>query len=236
MITFTPYSSSSSGNLYTVSDGQTTVMLDCGLTWKKAREKLGFNTSEIAGVLLTHFHSDHCKGARDAAKAGLDIYASKETFQHLQMYGHRVNIIEHDVIFSIGSWHIQPFKTIHDVEGSMGFYMFNPFSREAFLYMTDTQYSPVRFSNLSVIAVECNFSDDILSDNILKGYLPAAVGHRVRRAHLSLEVLIELLKANNLSNCKEIFLLHLSRGNSDEAKMIEEVQKATGIPCKACEE
>ena len=234
MITFTPFASGSSGNLYTVSDGQTDVMLDCGLPWKKVQERLGFHTSDIGGVLLTHRHMDHCKGAGDAAKAGLDIFASKETFAALQIPEHRKNVIEEEKVFSIGSWHVRAFKTIHDVEGALGFYMVN-FAGEGFLYLTDSAYAPIRFANLGVIAVECNFCGDILSNNIQRGALPQVVGRRVRRSHMSLDTVIGFLKANDLSKCREIHLLHLSDGNSDEEAMRRRVQEATGIPCFVCE-
>jgi phosphoribosyl 1,2-cyclic phosphodiesterase len=235
MITFTPYASSSSGNMYTVSDGKTVVMLDCGLPWKKIRELLKFNTANIAGVLLTHRHMDHCRGAKDAAKSGLDIYASKPTFDALQIPEHRSNVIENGKQFQIGTWAVFPFDVIHDTEGALGFYMVNE-EGEAFLYLTDTAYSPVRFANLSVIAAECNFVGSILTENILEGRVPWFVGRRIRRSHCSLETFIELLKANDISKCREIHLLHLSSGNSSQDQMKREIQEATGIPVHVCEE
>jgi phosphoribosyl 1,2-cyclic phosphodiesterase len=105
---------------------------------------------------------------------------------------------------------------------------------EAFLYITDSAYSPVKFANLSVIACECNFISDILSRNIQTGAVASVVGRRVRRSHFSLETLIQLLKANDLSKCRQIFLLHLSDANSDERRMKLEVQQAAGIPTEAC--
>jgi len=233
MINFHSYASGSSGNLYTVTDGRTMIMLDCGIPWRKARELLQYKTSGISGVLCSHFHGDHSKSLKDAARAGIDIFASKETFSELGLSGHRLNEIEDGRQCEIGTWKISPFKTIHDVEGSLGFYMVN-LEREAFLYLTDSAYSPVRFANLSVIAIECNFQAEILTANILSGALPSVVGRRVRRAHFSLENVIAFLKANDLSQCRQIFLMHLSDGNSDERRMKEEVQAATGIPVEVC--
>lgn len=232
MITFTSYASSSAGNIHIVTDGDTRVMLDCGIPWKKIREKLQFNTSDIQGVLVTHSHSDHCKGAAEAAKAGLDIYAAGDTFQALQILEHRKNVVEAGKIFIVGSWHVLPFETVHDSEGALGFYMVN-FAGEALLYLTDSAYSPVKFSNLHTIAIECNFTEQILSKNIIEGNIPAVVGHRVRRSHMSLERLITMLRSNDLSKCRQIHLLHLSDGNSDERQMIRAVQEATGIPVYA---
>jgi phosphoribosyl 1,2-cyclic phosphodiesterase len=233
MITFAPYASGSTGNIYTVTDGETPIMLDCGIPWNKIRKLLSFNTSTIRGVLLTHRHFDHCKGAKDAAKAGLDLYASKETFDALQIPEHRANEVKAGEQFKIGTWTILPFEAVHDVEGSLAFYMVNS-KEEAFLYLTDSAYSPVRFKGLHVIAAECNFQSDILTENILEGRIPWFVGRRIRRSHFSLEEFIKMLKANDLSLCRELHLLHMSSGNADEAKMIKEVQRATGIPTYAC--
>jgi phosphoribosyl 1,2-cyclic phosphodiesterase len=232
---FTPLASSSKGNAYTISDGTTTVMLECGLPWKKLREALNFKTSEISGILLTHKHMDHCRGVKDAAKAGMDLYASKGTFDALQIAEHRANVIKAEEQFTIGTWTILPFATVHDNLESLGFYMVGK-DGEAFLFLTDSGYSPVKFKNLSVIAVECNFIEEIMTEKIINGGIPAAAGHRIRRAHMSLEATIGMLKANDLSKCRQIWLLHLSNGNSDEAKMIRAVQEATGVPVYVCEE
>lgn len=229
MITFTPYASGSSGNLYTVSDGQTTLMLDCGLPWKKVREKLNFQTSEIGGVLLTHLHQDHCRGAKDAALSGLDIYASRETLDALSVPEHRRNVVEDGRLFVVGSWHILPFSTIHDVPGAYGYYMVN-FAGEAFLYLTDSAFSPVRFKRLDVVALECNFVPEVLSENVASGEVDSFRAHRTRRTHMSLNTVIEFLKANDLSHCKAAWILHLSSQNSDERRMVVELQQTVGVP------
>lgn len=234
MITFTPYASGSSGNLYTVSDGITTIMLDCGIPWRKVREALNFKTSEVAGILLTHLHQDHIKGANEAARQGMDIYASKETITAVNGPEYHNNVVSDGQLFRIGTWRIRAFSTVHDTLGAFGYYMMNK-DGEAFLYLTDSMYAPVRFAGLKVISIECNFVSEILTNNIFSGAMPAKVGHRTRRTHFSQESVIEFLKANDLSNCAAIHLLHLSDRNSDEARMIRAVQEATGIPCRAAQ-
>ncbi len=233
MISFRSYASGSSGNLYTVSDGQTIIMLDCGLPWKKIQRLLNFKTSGIAAVLCSHLHSDHSRSLVDAARSGLDIYASKQTFEALNLSGHRYIEIADKKEFKIATWTILPFSTIHDCEGSLGFLMSNS-EDENFLYLTDTMYSPMKFKNLKVIACEANFCEDILSKNILGGHLPAVVGHRVRHNHMSLETLKDMLLANDLSRCTAIYLLHLSNANSSEEKMKKEIQEIMGVPVYVC--
>ena len=209
--------------------------MDCGIPWRKIRERLQFKTSGIAGVFLTHSHMDHCKGAADAGKAGLEVYASRETFEKLgNVPAHRANEIRANETLTVGTWRVLPFATVHDVPGSLGFYMVNQIG-ESFVYLTDSAYSPVTFKDLVCAAVECNFDDELLTDSILNGPNPA-LGRRIRRSHLSLDVLIDLLKSNDLSKCREIHLLHLSARNSDEAKMLREVQQQTGVPVYVCDQ
>ena len=137
--------------------------------------------------------------------------------------------------FLIGGWIIKPVPLEHDASEPWGFIVFNVDENERLLFIPDTAYVKNRFDRVTVISIECNHISDILHDKIISGALPAAVGHRVRRNHMSLDTVIEMLKSNDLSKCREIWLLHLSDGNSHEARMIRAVQEATGIPCRAAQ-
>ena len=53
--------SGSSGNCYYVSDGDSPVLIECGLPWKQIQQGINFRTSELAGCLVSHEHQDHCK-------------------------------------------------------------------------------------------------------------------------------------------------------------------------------
>ena len=48
--------SSSKGNAYLVSDGQTSLLLDCGLPYAEMQEKSGFKISQVSGCLISHLH------------------------------------------------------------------------------------------------------------------------------------------------------------------------------------
>jgi phosphoribosyl 1,2-cyclic phosphodiesterase len=224
--------SGSRGNCYMVDDGNTQVLIEIGIPWKQIQRDLDFRTSKIQFALLSHSHKDHSGHAKDALKSGLDVYALQSTIDALGLSGHRIHAIKAHESFRVGSWTVLPFDVEHDVE-ALGFLLGNA-DGERLLYLTDTSYSKYRFEGLSYIMAECNNISELLSKNILEGNIPAIVGKRVRRSHMSLENLISMLKANDLSKCRQIFLMHLSDGNSDEARMKREVQAATGIPTEAC--
>ena len=50
---------------------------------------------------------------------------------------------------------------------------------------------------------------------------------------MELNTVIGMLRANDLSRCREVWLLHLSDANSDEKEMQRRVQEETGIDARA---
>jgi phosphoribosyl 1,2-cyclic phosphodiesterase len=226
---FTPIASSSSGNCYYLTGDQGSVLIELGISWKKILPAIGFRASALDFALCTHSHGDHSAAAKDALKAGVDVGMSIETATALGVQDHhRFILLKAGEQKTIGSWTILPFDCVHDVP-TLGFLIAQ--GAERLLFVPDTQLIGPRFSGLTSIAVECNYISDILTDNILRGSIPAVVGHRVRRSHMELSTVVNFLKANDLSNVRAIWLLHLSSGNSDEARMKLEVQQAVGIPC-----
>lgn len=228
-----PIASGSGGNCYLIDDNHTRLLIECGIPWKRIQKALGFNTSTLSGVLCSHVHQDHCKTVADVLKAGIDCFMSKETAEALGVIGHhRLNIIKAGERFQIETWTVLGFEAIHDVP-CLGYLLAS--GSERLLYLTDSAYSIYRFEGITHAMIECNFQDDILINNVMAG-LPAVVARRVRRSHMSLEQLVSLLKANDLSRLKEVHLLHLSAGNSNERQMIERIQTEIGCPVWAARE
>lgn len=231
---FASVASGSKGNSYVLHghDGHK-VLLELGIPWEKILLGIDFRSSDVDFALVSHQHGDHASPntVRDALRAGIDIYMSAAVAEFLCLSGHhRAHILMPGEQQKVGSWTILPFELQHDVP-CLGAVIAQ--GDERLLFIPDTGYVKNRFHGITMIAAEANFVDDILSGNILNGSLPAVVGHRVRRNHLSLQVLVDMFKSNDFSNCREIHLLHLSDGNSDEKRMVREVQEAIGIPCYA---
>jgi phosphoribosyl 1,2-cyclic phosphodiesterase len=229
--------SSSAGNCYRISDGTSSLLLECGIPLQRIKRGLDYKLSDIAACLISHSHSDHCKSIKDILKAGIDVYASQETLEATGAIGeHRVQIIEAGKQFIVGSFVVRPFETEHDCPGSLGFLVYSTVTAEKLVFITDSFYTRYLFSGLNYIMIECNYAADILQANVSNGSLPEAQRKRLAQSHFSLEHVKEFLKANDLSQVREIYLLHLSAGNSDAARFKREIQALTGKQVIVCEE
>ena len=218
--------SGSSGNCYLIDDGETRLLIEAGIQFKRIQRALEFDLQGVAACLVSHSHLDHCKAVKDLLKASIDCYMSHATAKALGISSHhRATVVEPLQRFTVGSWAILPFDTVHDVP-NMGFLLANK-AGEKLIYLTDTPYCKYTFSGLTHILVEANYSIDMLKEN---KDLDSEVKKRVIRNHFSLENVKGFLRANDLGKVQEIWLLHLSEQNSCEKRFKEEVQKITGKP------
>ncbi|MFS0776226.1 MBL fold metallo-hydrolase [Neobacillus sp. 3P2-tot-E-2] len=227
MIEIKALASSSKGNCYHITDGSTPLLLECGISYKYIQRGLNFQMSSIAGCLVTHEHNDHVKAIREVMKAGIDVYASKGTFETLSITNHRMKPVKAREQFQIGTWTILPFEVEHDVSEPIGFLLANH-QGEKLLFATDTYYIRYKFKGLTHIMVECNYSMDILNQNVADGYIDKGRKKRLMRSHFSLENVKDFLNANDLTKVQEIWLLHLSDTNSNADLFKREVQELTG--------
>ncbi|MBI9093198.1 MAG: MBL fold metallo-hydrolase, partial [Desulfobacterium sp.] len=196
MITFTPYASSSAGNLYQVSDSTSSLLVECGLPIREIKRYLKFDLSRIEGCLLTHAHGDHAKAAREIMAAGIDLYCSQGTAEALDLSGHRLHIVQSQKAFKIGPWQVLPFDTQHDVPEPLGFLIVNGDFK--LLFATDTYYVKWQFRGLTHIAIECNYSMEALSPD-----LNFTRKKRLMESHMGLHTLKDFFRANDLSAVQE---------------------------------
>ncbi|MGJ9460081.1 MBL fold metallo-hydrolase [Oceanobacillus sp. CF4.6] len=227
MIEIKTLASGSKGNCYYITDGSTPLLLECGIPFKSVRKSLNFQTSNLSGCLVTHEHKDHCAGLNDVLKAGINTYMSKGTQEALGIDHHRIKPVEAKKQFEIGTWTILPFDVEHDVNEPYGFLIANK-NGEKILFATDTYYIRYKFKGLTHLLIECNYSMDILNENIENGRTHKGMKKRLIKSHFSLENVKEFLKANDLSKVQEIHLLHLSDSNSNEEQFKREIQELTG--------
>lgn len=221
------YASGSSGNCYRVSDGQTALLLECGIDKDRILQHINYDISGLSGCLVSHEHGDHTKAIKDIAKLGVDIYASRGTFNALGLTGYHYKPIAHGEYFSVGTFNVYPFNTQHDAAEPLGFVITSRVTRERVLFFTDTYYVKYVFKNIDIIMGECNYSLKTLRDD-----LPKNRRERLFESHMSLEHFLELL--DSYPKVKKIYLLHLSDDNSDAELFRREVARKTGAEVHIC--
>jgi len=223
---FKVLASGSSGNCYRISDGETTLLLECGISLRQIQEGLDFRLSSVAGCLLSHSHGDHSEACKDMLYAGVDIYTSQGTIDALGLSGHRVHAVKSLRPFRVDAWQILPFDTVHDAEEPLGFVLAS--DNKKVLFATDTAYIKYKIPGLTHVLIECNYDLDVLNESVRQGRVDPVVKRRIIRNHMSLQRVKAFLRANDLSQVKQIWLLHLSADNSDMGRFKREIQALTG--------
>ena len=222
MIKVMTIASGSAGNCYRITDGTTSILIECGIPIKDIRSGLGYQLSEISACLISHEHKDHCVAIKDILKLGIDCYMSQGTKEALNLSGHRVHVIKNEV--RIGTWRVMPFRTKHDSAEPIGFLLIS--GKYRLLFATDTTYIPI-FHFLSHVMIECNYDPEILKQN---NNIPPTTKQRIRKAHFSIVQAKQYLQSIDLRNVRGIWLIHLSNENSHELTFKRTIQEITGKP------
>ena len=229
---FNSYASSSAGNAYSVSDGQTRILLECGISHQKLQKLSGFKLSEFQACLVSHEHKDHAKAVADLISRGMAVYMSPGTADALETDA--VNLIEHMEQFNVGSLDIVPFTTFHDAAEPLGFLIKSRVDGDVLAFATDTVNLRYKFPGLNILAIEANYDKHIL-ERCEK--MPEKVRYRITNSHMEIDTLCDYLRSLDLSQCREIHLLHLSDATSHEGHFLNKVARAVpkGIEITACE-
>lgn len=229
----------SSGNCYKVKIGKATLLLECGLPYKVIQKKLNFKISEIDACLVTHEHMDHAKAVKNLMKAGVDCYMTKGTAKALGIKGHRLKMFDTWGERKYKTTHledvmIQPFEAVHDVAEPVSYFIKTRNDKESIVFVTDTAYLKYKIPECDCLMIECNYVKARLDENVMLGNINTNLRNRIEKNHLSLESLVEALRAASLDRCKKIYLLHLSDGNSDEKLIKRTIQERTGTEVVVC--
>lgn len=220
--------SGSKGNAYILKGQDSSLLLECGIRWKDILKGLNYNIKNVDGCLISHSHKDHSRAINDVIQAGIDVYAGEDTFSYANIKNHRMRPIWSEKQVSIGRFIVLPFELEHDVP-NLGFLIQHP-EMGKMVYITDTMYCKYKFKGLNHILIECNYSKALIDENLYNNETILPVRDRVVESHMSLETCKEFLQANDLSQIKNIVLIHLSDNNSDGEQFKREIEGLTGKP------
>lgn len=217
---FTSIASSSHGNAYIVSDKDTRILLECGLSRKKLQQLIGFQLMPFDACIVSHEHKDHSGCVADLIKSGLPVYMSKGTADALEL--DPVAEIRHGEQFSVGSIDVVPFDTFHDAAEPLGFLFKSRKDGDVLAFATDTVNLAYQFPGVNILAIEANYDRGILERS---ERLPEKVRHRITNSHMEIDTLCRYLQDLDLSACREVHLLHLSDAMSNEAQFFYRVRQ-----------
>ena len=229
---FEALASSSNGNAYIVSDKDTRILLECGASHSKLQKLSGFSLSEFQACLVSHEHKDHAKSVEELISRGMPVYMSQGTAEALET--DTVTLIEAMEQFNVGSFDIVPFTTFHDAREPLGFLIKSRLDGDVLAFATDTVNLRYKFPGLNILAIEANYDKSILERC---ERMPEKVRYRITNSHMEIDTLCDYLRSLDLSDCREIHLLHLSDATSHEGHFINKVARAVpkGIEITACE-
>ena len=227
MIDIKSYGSSSAGNAYVISDGERSLMLEAGIHLKHMND---VDWQSIDGCLITHEHGDHSKYAMNVInQTGIDVFTSEGTQKALDLPKYRVKTLESLKQHKIGDWNILPFDVQHDVNEPLGFFIQSKYG-DKILFATDTYYIKYKLPGITHLMIECNYSIDILNENVENGKIGNFLRKRIVKSHFELGNVKRFIELNDTSQLKEVWLLHLSSSNADAELFKKEIQAITGVP------
>lgn len=224
------FASSSSGNCTLLSQGESHLLIDAGVSLRRLRAALsghGLGPEDLCGVLITHEHTDHTAALPMLCRhCSVPLYAPRTVANHLRGSMPGIEGLLRDIApfdpFSVGGFTVTAFPTPHDAEGSVGYRVEGEGS---FGFCTDcgcvTEDMLDMLRGCDGAVIEANHDTDLLCD----GPYPVYLKRRIlsERGHLSNECCAAL--AVELARCgaRTLILGHLSQENNRPALAREAV-------------
>ena len=111
---FTSYASGSTGNLYTLEDGKTRLIIEAGLPYKEMQRLLPEYPTSYDACLISHSHKDHAHSAKELLSRAVPVYCSSDTAKELGIWSdHFYSPLYPEVETNIGSIEVKPFLGQH---------------------------------------------------------------------------------------------------------------------------
>lgn len=213
--------SSSSGNCSLITDGKVNILVDCGMSGKRATEnleKLTVSPNRLNAIFVTHEHIDHTKGVGILArKYNIPVFATHGTHINSdfgKVSDELINEVSPDITYDVSGIGVTPFSISHDASDPCGYIFDNGKKRIAIAtdtgIITDGILS--RLSGCHSVLLESNHDIDMLQFGeypfALKQRILSDVGHLSNK--VAAETALELVK----SGTKQLMLGHLSEKNN----------------------
>lgn len=228
--------SSSLGNAYIVSDGETSILLEAGIPYRAMQEKSDFKINECVACFVSHEHQDHARAVKDLLGSAIDVYALPETLAALGVSEHhRVHSVEPLKLISLNTFDVMPITMYHDCP-CVGYMVYSTKTKERLFFATDTYKITVNPQGVDYLIFEINYQKEIVNRLVNEGLMEASIRARLLFSHYELSKALNWLKRIDKSRLKRIYVAHLSNGHSHAEQIKNAVIAETGVPTVICEQ
>ncbi len=218
---FASLGSGSEGNGLVVEAGASRILLDCGFSTKETVSRLarlGLEPSDLAGIVVTHEHSDHIGGVtRFANKFNLPVWlthGSLAFLSNLDQMPLDARVIDSHASFAVDDLYVEPFPVPHDAREPIQFVFGDGQHRLGVLTDTGTITPHIEqmLTGCDALVLECNHDTKMLAN----GPYPTSLKQRVsgRYGHLDNLAAADLLRSIDTSKLAHLLAAHLSHKNN----------------------
>lgn len=213
--------SGSSGNTTLVEAGPSRLLVDAGLGPRDLAERLdsaGVDPASLAGILLSHEHQDHARGAASFAKKwGVPVFASRGTWTAAGLSEAGVpagHTLQPGGATLLAGFSVSGVAIPHDASAPLAFVIESEGRRLG--HVTDCGHVSrglvEALRECDAVLVESNHDADMLRE----GPYPWSLKERIlgRWGHLSNDEVGHYLGTGLPERCRTVVLAHLSQTNN----------------------
>ena len=234
---FASLGSGSKGNCLIVEAGATKLLLDCGFSTRATIEKLArlsISPEEIAGIVVTHEHSDHVGGVfKFANRFGIPVYLTAGTLVACRQVKSNLPLpvchqIGSQAVFAVGDIEVTPFAVPHDAREAVQ-YVFSNGSKRLGVLTDCGRITPHVLEVLGVcdaLVVECNHDREMLLASDYPDFLKRRIMGNL--GHLANDQAADLLCQLETGKLQHIIAMHLSEQNNLPELAVKALSRALG--------
>lgn len=201
-----------------------TVILDAGCKWEKIVENINLNQVDMA--YISHEHKDHSSCLENLLLSGVSVLSGIDNEIYVKKRNLRAKNSEYEVL-------LVPIQ--HGETKNSALILKN--DKECILYATDFNCCEIDLSEYKFthILVECNFIES-KTNKIDKSHKDYDKVRRQINTHMGLNGLQIFLDGLDLTECREIDLIHMSQGYGNSEIMGSTIYSRYRIKTGVCKQ
>lgn len=224
MMRFASLGSGSQGNALVVEVGTTRLMVDSGMPIRETERRLarlGLMPADLAGIVVTHEHSDHIDGVFPFARRhGLKVWLTYGTLRAAAgdaLPECEVAVIDSRSPFAVGDVEVHPFTVPHDAREPVQYAFSDGATKLGVLtdVGTSTRHIESVLADCDALVLECNHDPEMLARSKYPAWLRARIGGPF--GHLANQVAADILATLDYRRLRHIVAAHLSAQNNTPA-------------------